>query len=189
MNSEFKRMKKLLSGIGIQFSERGFSTAEITAYALGLNMVREYFESISSEISMQGDTLNSLEKYVSLLDIDINGKTAGQVKDSIIDVFSVRFGAFDKDEFYSKFALVGSGKLEITANGLTFRNVDYDDFYRLGRFIRGYVFPFTKTKCSGLGLSWWERDGSGLSFHQMDELLLPFGVIDTIEGSEIEIEL
>lgn len=189
MNSEYKRMKNLLSGIGIQFGEKGFSTAEIAAYAFGLGVVRDYMDSISSEIFMQGDTLNSLEKYVSLLDIDINGKTAGQVKDSIIDALSARFGAFGKDEFYSEFALVGSGELEITADGLTFRNVDYDDFYRLGRFIRGYVLPFIKTKCSGLGLSWWERDGSGLSFHQMDELLLPFGIIDTIEGSEIEIEL
>ncbi|MGN0527865.1 MAG: hypothetical protein ACI4IE_01935 [Eubacterium sp.] len=189
MNSEFERMKNLLSGIGIQFGEKGFSTAEITAYAFGLSMVRDYIDSISSEIFMQGDTLNSLEKYVSLLDIDITGKNTRQVKESIIGALSAGFGAFDKTKFYEEFALIGSGTLEISEDCLIFRDVDYDDFYRLGRFIRGYILPFTHTKCSGLGLSWWERDNCELTFHQMDALLLPFGIIDTIEGSEIELEL
>ena len=188
MNSEFERMKNLLSGIGIQFGEKGFSTAEITAYAHGLSMVRDYIDSISSEIFMQGDTLNSLEKYVSLIDIDVTEKSTEQVKESIIGVLSAGFGAFDKAEFYEKFSLIGSGTLEFSENCMIFRDVDYDDFCRLGRFVRGYVLPFTHTKCSGLGLSWWERDKCELTFHQMDALLLPFGIIDTIEGSEIEIE-
>lgn len=180
MHAEFERIKSLLEGIGIRFTEDGLSNAEIYAYSSALEALRKKIYAGLCEVFFTLNNASSLEKYTELLNIDASRLTRSEIKEHIIARLSQPYGYAAGSLMQREFEEIGSGSYETEDGRIVFDGIERNDLPRLGKFLKAFGYIGLGFAYAGSGLTFDEWDEWGLTFDEYDNLSLPFGIIDTL---------
>lgn len=184
----YERIKTLLEGIGISFTDNGISNAEISAYASGLGLIAEQYDALFSELFVHSAEGLGLERLEMLLNLEKSGLTVEERRERIIKRLSESFGEFTFEEFKKEFARLGNevtyypyqGKITVFGIG----NENFRLLEILGDVIEKTIPPFIKVTLSGYGMSFDCWDANGLCFNEYDLLNCSFDILDTIDIGE-----
>ena len=190
MNSIYLRLRALLEQVGIEFSEHGISNAEIHAYASAIEMVRQRMQNVLRDLFIEEGA--QLEKYASLLNLDVSRYSQEVLVLEIIYRLSMDYGSFLTSDFEAAFDDVGSGHIMLSIDApdmvpsARFSDVDADDLEQLGKFIEGFICFSQNVSHSGSGIDFESWDIWNQSFFRLDKLGLPFSIIDKLRSDLIE---
>lgn len=179
-------MRGLLCDLGLAFDKGGITNAEICSYAAGLEFVHNCIQDTFNRIFINLDNNDNVLMYADMLDIDTADNTVSQLKSMIYKRLGQQYGDYTHTGFEEAFENIGSGEYEISDGTITFSNIKAQDMKKLGKFVQGYVFLFTKAVCDGSGLNFDAWDNWGQSFYKYDSLRLNFDIIDTLRSDLIE---
>ncbi len=184
----YERIRTLLEGIGINFTDNGISNAEISAYASGLGLIAEKFEALFSELFVHSAEDFGLERLEMLLNLEKSDLTVDERRKRITKRLSESFGEFTFEEFKKEFARLGS---EVTYNAyqgtLTVWGIGSENFRLLeilGDIIEKTIPPFIKVVLSGYGMDFDCWDANGLCFNEYDLLNCSFDILESIDTGE-----
>ena len=189
MNNSFLRMKSLLENAGISFTEEGISNAEIYAYSVGIEQVRQSLNGALSGVL--ANSTAGAEKYALLLNIDKSRYTAEELVEAIIKRLAQPFCKADVAEFDDAFDEVGSGSYELETDpndglpAIVFADVELSDLPQLARFIESYTLASMHARYDGNGMDFDGWDAWNQCFYQLDKMALPFDIIDNLTERSI----
>lgn len=186
MTDIYSRLKRLIEGIGFSLNDGGISKAEIMAYALGLELVKGYFDSMLNGIFLKNEEDSYVQRYCKMLTLNPGKYEADELKKHIIERLGERFSFFTADEFEKAFRSLGAGSYYVRNGEIVFMNMNIEAISRVNNFIEGYV-PFCVTiQYSNRGQKFDQWDALGKTWDFYDSLQLRFDIIDSVGGEEFE---
>ena len=188
MNEAYQRMKALLEKTGMRFTPGGITNAEISAYAQGIELVKNAFEAAEGAVFILTFGKPDYNYFASLLCLDSSRYTEQELQNEIIYRLSHSFGDYTADCFVNDFNKIGSGSyehmsidygegVEPDCKDIVFSDVDRNDLAELGKFIKAYQNG-DNSFYDGTGLTFDEWHDWGLTFNEYDALGLPFNILD-----------
>lgn len=184
-NTVFGRISKLFSELGIDVSVGSDGAGEARAYAAGFDLVNAAFDSVFKNIYVQTADDTGLRMFLSLID----EKAEEDPEDSRTKIFN-RFwqdGAFlDYDEFEEQFNQIApeadfmlSGNFILISDFI--KPVTPENLIRAGRFLKKYAPALSLVYLTGRGLSFESYDNLEMRWFELDEVNMPFHMLDGLE--------
>lgn len=181
----FGRISKLFSQLGINMTSGSEDTGEVRAYAAGFELVNTAFDNIFKNIYVQTADDTGLRMFLSLID----EKPQEDIEESRMKVMNrfMRDGAFlDYYEFEEQFNQISpdadfmlSGNFILISDFV--KPVTPENLIRAGRFLKKYAPALSFVYLTGSGLSYESFDSLEMRWFELDEVNMPFHLLDGLE--------
>lgn len=184
-NTVFGRISKLFSQLGINMTSGSENTGEARAYAAGFELVNTAFDNVFKNIYIQTADDTGLRMFLSLID----EKPQEDIEESRMKVMDrfMKDGAFlDYDEFEEQFNQIApeadfmlSGNFILISDFV--KPVTPENLIRAGRFLKKYAPALSFVYLTGRGLSFESYDNLEMRWFELDEVNMPFHMLDGLE--------
>lgn len=184
-NTVFERISQLFSHLGIDVSAGSTGAGEARAYAAGFDLVNSAFDSVFKNIYIQTAEDTGLRMFLSLID----ERYEEDIEESRMRVTErfMKDGAFlSYDEFETQFRQIAPDAEIVFADNLIairgFVNpVSPENLIRAGKFLKKYAPVFSMIYLAGGGLSYESFDNLEMRWFELDEVNMPFHMLDGLE--------
>lgn len=178
MTNARERINKLLADMGIDIYGV-YTYAEIFGYCAGIELVKNKIDNIVKYIFINLQDNDDLSYYKAFV-------KSANTKESIMKRLGESYGYYGTQDLIDSFFELHESFVDITADGVIFDDVDPAYYPVLGAIATGRIPEFVKTRYAGNGKSFDEWDLWGRSWIELDNMGLPFDIIDTLRGEQNE---
>lgn len=184
-NTVFGRISNLFSQLGIDISSGSAGAGEARAYAAGFDFVNSAFDNVLKNIYVQTADTAGLCMFLSLID----EKPEEDLEDSrikIIERFLKDGALLSFEEFETQFNQIAPDAEIVFENNLIairdfIKPVSSENLIRAGRFLKKYAPAFSLIYLPGKGLSYENFDNLEMRWLELDEVNMPFYMLDGLE--------
>ncbi len=187
MNNEiFSRIIKLFSTLGIDVSKGTDGRGEAAALSAGFGLISGLLDDMLNNIFVQTADGEGLKMLLSLIN-ECHTDDIESDRQLILNRLSKGWGYLDYDEFVDVLSTVGPfAECDINGTYIYLTGVAYpasvDSMLDAGRFIKEYMPAVCTPSLAGDGIRYEYFDWLDMPWFQLDEVNLPFNLLDEMEG-------
>lgn len=185
IGSSYEQMKKAMLALGrYSMAEGTYVNAEILAYSVGIDLVKDYFKKILGEMLIDTAEDYGLDMFEDLFLIKMSPHDLTGRRKQIKTYLSLPKGFFDFDFWWNQILRCGSTPGYSCGNGqITFFGINQEaELFRiqLCSFLSRYNNFLGDYNAKGPGKSWDKKDKESLNWNVMDAAMMSFCIHDTL---------